>query len=207
MLFYLLISKFVSDTQKVAKKNKTRQDIINLGEDLIRSKGYHAFSYHDISTRLNLKNAAIHYHFPLKEDLGVEVIKKNSKGFEELLQNKKFNQLDEWEQLTLFIEEIFDKHYINSRVCLVGALSIEYPTLPETIQKEFQHMTELIRNWLTILLKNGKKKNYFHFSTSPEVKALMIITNLIAGLQIARIMHKSDFQLIKSGILRELNTE
>jgi TetR/AcrR family transcriptional repressor of nem operon len=191
----------------MAKKSSTRQDIIILGEELIRSRGYHAFSYHDIASKLNIKNAAIHYHFPLKEDLGAEVVRKNIRKFEELLQDKKFNQLGEWERLTIFMDDIFGKYLSEDRVCLVGALSTEFLTLPEIMQKEFKVMTTSIRNWLTTLLKTGKKGKIFFYSTSAEVKALMIITNLIAGLQVARVMSKTDFRLIKSGILKELKTE
>jgi len=191
----------------LAKNNNTRNEIIELGEDLIRGKGYHAFSYHDISSQLNIKNAAIHYHFPNKEDLGIEIINKNRKTFGELLSNKKFNQLDEWERLTIFMEEIFGRYLNEGRVCMVGALSTEFITLPEKVQKEFQLMTSEIREWLTELLKEGKRKKHFTFTTSAEVKALMIIANMMAGLQIARVMNKSDFNLIKNGILRELKTE
>ena len=192
---------------ELAKKSNTKQDIIALGEALIRSRGYSAFSYQDISSKLNIKNAAIHYHFPLKEDLGAEIIRRNTRNFEELMKNKKFMQLDEWKQLTHFMDDIFGKYLVEERICLVGALSAEFITLPETMQTEFKSMTSSIRDWLTILLKTGKRKKMFSFSTSAETKALMIITNLIAGLQVARIMNKTDFQLIKNGILKELKTE
>ena len=51
--------------------NDTRNEIIRLGSELIRSIGYNSFSYADISKALNIKNAAIHYYFPSKSDLGV----------------------------------------------------------------------------------------------------------------------------------------
>ncbi len=191
----------------MSKKSNTKQEITDLGEELIRSRGYHAFSYHDIASRLNIKNAAIHYYFPLKEDLGVAVVKRNTEKFESLLLSTAFNQLNEWERLTVFMEEIFGKFLSEERVCLVGALSTEFPVLPEPIQQEFQTMTGMIRTWLTELLTEGKKKQYFSFTTTAEVKALMILSNLIAGLQMARVMNRSDFQSIKDGILKELHTE
>lgn len=191
----------------MAKKGNTREEIIDLGEEFLRSRGYHAFSYHDISSRLNIKNAAIHYHFPLKEDLGVAIIRRSIDKFEELLQNKKFNQLNEMDRLTCFMDEVFGKYLTENRVCLVGALSTEFPVLPEKVQQEFQKMTGAIRVWLTGLLKEGKKKKFFSFTPGLETKALMIISNLMAGLQIARVMNKSDFQLIKNGILKELKMD
>jgi hypothetical protein len=35
----------------------------------------------------------------------------------------------------------------------------------------------------------------------------MILSNMIAGLQMARVMNRSDFQTIRNGILKELKTE
>lgn len=64
--------------------NDTRSEIIRLGSELIRSVGYNSFSYADISKALNIKNAAIHYYFPSKSDLGVEIIKRNLNAFNEL---------------------------------------------------------------------------------------------------------------------------
>ncbi len=48
----------------------TRERILELGENFIRTKGYNAFSYQDISSELGVKNAAIHYYFPSKENFG-----------------------------------------------------------------------------------------------------------------------------------------
>ena len=69
--------------------NDTRSEIIRLGSELIRSIGYNSFSYADISKALNIKNAAIHYYFPSKSDLGVEIIRKNLNAFNELIEHGK----------------------------------------------------------------------------------------------------------------------
>lgn len=50
----------------------TRERILELGEELILTKGYNGFSYQDISTALGIKNAAIHYYFASKENLGTD---------------------------------------------------------------------------------------------------------------------------------------
>ena len=40
------------------KDQNTKKRILDIAEKLIMSKGYNAFSYKDISTKLNVKNAA-----------------------------------------------------------------------------------------------------------------------------------------------------
>lgn len=188
----------------MAKETNTKEKIRDLGEDLIRKHGFNSFSYKDISIKLKVKNAAIHYHFPSKEDLGVSIIKESVKRWEELLQFMASQKMGEWEKLIIFIEKGFETSIKEERVCLVGALSPELYTLPKDMQKEFSLLVETRKNWLAQLLREGKKKKVFHFDISPEAKALMIITNLMGGLQIARVTSPSDFKLIKEGLLKEL---
>ncbi|HEY6902347.1 MAG TPA: TetR/AcrR family transcriptional regulator, partial [Puia sp.] len=53
---------------------ETREQIIELADELIRTRGFNAFSYSDISGPLAIRNSAVHYHFPTKVDLGEAVI-------------------------------------------------------------------------------------------------------------------------------------
>ena len=57
-------------------RRDTREEILNTAESLWQHRGYNAFSYHHIAVQLGIRNAAIHYHFPGKEDLGVELIRR-----------------------------------------------------------------------------------------------------------------------------------
>ena len=62
----------------------TKTDILDLAEKLIRTHGYNGFSYKDISTALNIKNAAVHYHYPAKADVGVAVLRRMRTEFSQL---------------------------------------------------------------------------------------------------------------------------
>ena len=59
----------------------TRKKIVVIADQLIRNKGYNAFSYADIASKLNIKNAAIHYHFQSKAVLGKAVISASREKF------------------------------------------------------------------------------------------------------------------------------
>lgn len=191
----------------MTKPTDTKDRIVDLAETLIRLCGYNGFSYQDISSRLNMKNAAIHYHFPGKEELGVAVIRKTIDGFELMLAEMKSAGLDEYEKLELFIDQVFGSALEQQKVCLVGALSTEFIILPEKMKTEFQLMVMQIENWLIQLLKDGKRKKVFVYTTTPQTKALMIITNMMAALQVARVIGKEKFYLIKKGILQEISNK
>lgn len=52
----------------------TSQQIIEIALPLMIERGYNAFSYADITERLEIRKASIHYHFPNKSDLGRAVV-------------------------------------------------------------------------------------------------------------------------------------
>ncbi|MFC7669875.1 TetR/AcrR family transcriptional regulator [Hymenobacter humi] len=52
----------------------TRTRIVDLAENLLLERGFNAFSYQHIARKLGVKPAAIHYHFPSKDDLGTAIV-------------------------------------------------------------------------------------------------------------------------------------
>jgi len=56
------------------QRSDTAEQILDLAETLIQTRGYSAFSYQDIADSLGIRKASIHYHFPSKTDLGIAVV-------------------------------------------------------------------------------------------------------------------------------------
>ena len=176
----------------------TRSEIIRLAGELIRSIGYNSFSYADISKKLGIKNAAIHYYFPSKSDLGVEVIKENLTAFNELIE--KWKSLDYKQQFTNYIH-MHDSFIKKSWVCVVGSLAPSYDTLPENMQKELERLVNIILQWLTELLENGRKNKIFSFKETPRTKAFMIHSALLSSLQMNKVLKNDVYKSIQEGLL------
>ena len=183
----------------------TRERIMELAEDLILTKGYNSFSYQDISSSMGIKNAAIHYYFPSKENLGASIIKMNIQRFDEMTGNMKELGFDEWQQLESFIK-LYHKSNREGKICLIGSLGTDFNTLSSSMQEELSTMIEKILHWLTDILKEGKAKGQFSFEEEPRLKAGLILSNLMAGVQLSRAMHKSDFRAIHQSILEGLKS-
>lgn len=181
----------------------TREKIMQLGEELILTKGFNAFSYQDISSELGIKNAAIHYYFPSKGNLGSSIVRNNIQRFEEMVENMLAHDFDEWQQLDTFLK-IYLKSNREDKICLMGSLGPDFHTLNDNTQKELKKMTNLILLWLSKLLEQGQKKGLFFFKGEAELKALQIISSMIGGLQIARIAGKQSFKSLYQQILDEL---
>jgi len=179
----------------------TRAEIIRLGDSLIREKGYNAFSFTDISKQLNIKNASVHYHFPTKTALGVAVVKEHLSRLEQL--KLKTESIDPVEKLKAFLS-IYSVAKSENKICLVGSLATDFYTVEPQMQSELKILADNILKWVIEILREGKNKNVFQFNSTEKIKALMIITNMLAAVQLTRLTNKEDFNEIKETIITDL---
>ena len=176
----------------------TRNEIIRLANELIRSVGYNAFSYADIANELKIKNAAIHYHFPSKTDLGVEVIKENTLLFLRKVDSwKDQTVIKQLENYTKFHDPFCKRHW----VCIVGSLSPAYDTLPPSMQNELKSLIEIILDWLTQLLTKGKEKAEFTFQETPKDKAYLIHAAVLSSLLMNKVLKNDIYKRIQQSLL------
>jgi TetR/AcrR family transcriptional regulator, transcriptional repressor for nem operon len=181
----------------------TREKIIELGEDLIRTRGYNAFSYQDISTAMGIKNAAVHYYFPSKENLGTAIIKTNIQRFEEMIDNMNNLKFEDWHQLETFLK-IYVKSHREKKLCIVGSLGSDYNTFNDSMKTELKKMTDLILEWLSNLLRQGREKGIFAFVGEPKDKAFVVFTSMVASLQLLRFSDRNEFKAIYQSVLDDL---
>lgn len=189
--------------EKMGTKD-TRNQILDLAENLIMSRGYNGFSYKDISTALNIKNAAIHYHFPAKKDLGLAVIQRTKDYYLEWARIVAVDQVPHLDVLDQFFA--IYQHYMESdhNICLGGALETDFYTLPEEMQQAVQdYVAELIQ-WMAEFLSEGRKQGVFSFRGSPESKALLILSSLQGVVQMARVHDEDLFDLVVNQIKENL---
>lgn len=181
----------------------TKDDILNIANELILSRGYNAFSFADISEQLGIKKASIHYHFTSKTDLGKEVIQKHINEAHRIFDANRHT--DPIDRLNAFFH-IYERRKQANQVCLIGSLATDLQTIDSSLQEELKVLAQLILDELTEVLLAGKSKNRFRFEENARTKALMIITNISAALQVSRLTMDEDFDLIKTTILQNITT-
>jgi len=179
----------------------TRTEIIRLGDSLIREKGYNAFSFADISRQLNIKNASVHYHFPTKTALGLAIVEEHLNRLQQL--KTKTAGKNPVEKLNAFLS-IYSAAQTENKICIVGSLATDFYTVEPEIQNALKGLADNILSWVTEILKEGKNKKVFQFNTNERTKALMIITNMLAAVQLTRLTNKHDLKEIKETILHDL---
>ena len=179
----------------------TKDRIIALADQLIRTRGYNAFSYKDISDPLEIKNAAIHYHFPTKTDLGIAVIDLETERFKE--QTTKWSSMPEDKQLKHLFDTFGRKHK-QGLVCLMGTLSPDYITFPESLQEKVTGMSMDFANWTAQCLESGRQKGFFQFDGEAYDRALLVLSNLLASLLMSRVMGPKTFGKISGQLYKDL---
>jgi len=165
----------------------TREQIMDRAAQLLMSRGYNGFSYRDISTHLGVKNAAVHYHFPVKADLAVALVEE----YRQLLRSRTSEFMayggSALEQIEGFFAITAKQCDIGRCICPIGAFSIDYTDLPEDVRKVTSSFMDETLKWLTQVLEVGREQNEFSFSGVARPRALLVLASLQGARQMARI--------------------
>jgi AcrR family transcriptional regulator len=151
-----------------------------------------------------VKNAAIHYHFPTKEDLSIAVIQRYRDRFKLWINNSRVKDLSPEEKLDWFFGIYTDMRADKGKVCLVGSMETEFNTIPEGLQSEVQALHKELLAWLQVTLTEGREAGVFHFTGEPANKAALIVSSLQGALQMARALGTKKFRDVLEQIKLDL---
>ena len=163
------------------QKSDTAEQILDLAETLIQTRGYSAFSYQDIADSLGIRKASIHYHFASKADLGVAVVDRYIGRFGAAL----VAIADDEKQSSLAMLDFYVQPYLQfastpDRVCLSGALAGEMMALPPEVRARVDHFFRTHQVWLTKILKRGVARGEFRLA-APAPKVARFIFGALQG--------------------------
>ena len=169
---------------------------MDLAESFLQEQGYNGFSYAHIARELEVKNAAIHYHFPSKEELVSAVIQRYRDRFQLWINNARVKDLSPQEKLDWFFSIYTGTRADHGKVCLAGSLETEFNSLPDSLREQTQALTRELLTWLQATLQEGREAGEFHFSGEPSDKAALILSSMQGGLQIARALGTHKFNAV-----------
>jgi TetR/AcrR family transcriptional regulator, transcriptional repressor for nem operon len=140
------------------QRSETAEQILDLAETLIQTRGYSAFSYQDIADSLGIRKASIHYHFPSKAELGVAVVDRYIARFRDALTAI----ADDQSQSSMTMLDFYVQPYLQfastpDRVCLSAALAGEMLALPPEVRERVDYFFRTHQVWLTKILERGRR--------------------------------------------------
>ncbi len=182
-------------TQAREQRVSTADQILDVAENLVQVRGFNAFSYADVAGDLGLTNAALHYHFPTKSDLGQTLIARYAIRFIGALQEIDESLVDPSDKLAAYAD-LYADVLRGGRMCLCGMLAAEYETLSAGMQVAVAEFFEKNEAWLSDVLREGRDGETLHFSGSPLEEARSIVSSLEGAMLIARSF--GDFERFRS---------
>jgi TetR/AcrR family transcriptional repressor of nem operon len=163
----------------------TASQILDVAERLVQTRGFNAFSYADVAGELGLTNAALHYHFPSKSELGEALIARYAIRFSGALIDIDESAADPNRKLGAYTD-LYADVLRGQKMCLCGMLAAEYETLSAEIQSAVTAFFETNEQWLAGVLQQGRDDGVFRFAGSPLEAARSIVSGLEGAMLIAR---------------------
>ena len=188
----------------MVRTTNTKRVILDLAEKMLQDKGYNGFSYAHISSELGVKNAAVHYHFQTKEELGSAIIQRYRDRFALWVNNARVKDLPPKDKLDWFIGIYKNTRADNGKVCLLGALETEFNSIPDSLRAQTKAMNKEMLQWLESTLSEGRSVGVFQFNGEPSGKAALILSSLQGALQMARALGSQKFSEIAEQIKQDL---
>ena len=163
----------------------TSQQILDIAQRLVQTRGFNAFSYADIATELRVSKASLHYHFASKAELGVKLIERYEDGIERALSAIDRLSAGPADRLRRYVD-IYAKVLADERMCLCGMLAAEFETLPNAMQMALDSFFTLNERWLTRVLEDGRADGTLQFNGTASEAAQCFMDSLEGSMMMAR---------------------
>lgn len=128
--------------------NNTREKIIELAQEAIATRGYSAFSFRELAAELGIKSASIHYHFPTKTHLGVEVARSYRNRLQQALEQITHQHPEPKQALEGLIAIYRQEARTSQRMTVCTMLAAEIKNLPDEICEEMKAFYTLNLGWI-----------------------------------------------------------
>ncbi|WP_299625533.1 TetR/AcrR family transcriptional regulator [Pelagibius sp.] len=166
----------------------TAERVLDSAQRLVQTRGFNGFSYRDIAEEIGIKSASIHYYFPSKSDLGVALVQRYRERFDAELQSITTRDQEASKRLKAFVG-LFRQTLNDERLCLCGMLGAEKDGLPPAVSQQVCDFFVLCENWLTNVLKRGRKDGEVAFLGSPQTVADQFLSLLEGAMVVARSLN------------------
>lgn len=155
----------------------TKSVLLSEAEALVRTVGYSAFSYADLSERVGIRKASIHHHFPTKEALGNALIDGYLDRFSKELEQLSARKSDFKSKLAAY-GEFFSGGMRDGLMPLCGALAGDAAYLPPSMRRRVDRFFRVHLEWLEAEFRLALERGEVHSDVKPERGAMLVLSSL-----------------------------
>lgn len=182
----------------------TRSELLSCAETLIRCRGYNGFSYADLSRAVGVRTATIHYYFPAKKDLGIQLVASYDEKYDLALKEIILASENGVDRI-LSYADLYLNGLEQELGCLCAVLAITPDFLPVEVQQGVRQFFKKHFLWLETVLRAGRENGSVKKDIDPTQQARLVITLLEGGLMMERMLDgatgfKSTIVALKSQI-------
>jgi TetR/AcrR family transcriptional repressor of nem operon len=181
--------------------------ILDVAERLVQMHGFNGFSYADISDKLHIRKASLHYHFPSKADLGRKLITRYQEAFQQALKNIDEGEQDARQKLKQYAQLYVDVMR-KKRMCLCGMLAADFTSLPKPMRDNVRSFFDANEAWLAKVLEEGRNTKVLRMGGPANLVARSLVSSLEGGMLVARSYEDvSWFESVAQRLLADLNAK
>ncbi len=166
----------------------TRQELLDVAQDLIQRRGINGFSFQDLSQAVGIRKASVHHHFATKAVLIESLMDQYLSEFESLTRKILASNVNGKTKLkrycNLFLETL--KSGQHDKSCLCGMLMAEVSSVNEPVRNQIRHFLQGNIGVLEAILKTGSADGSLTKQKNIKSTALVVLSTLEGGLLIAR---------------------
>ena len=179
-----------------------REEILDVSEAMIRRVGFNGFSTRDVAEAVGIKAASVHYHFPVKADIGVAVTERYTRRFLQALGEPNAFNGDARKVVSRYVSGFRQALVRDGSLCLCAVLGAEFGSLPSevgSITRVFfeRNIEWLVAAFMACRLTDAKAKSCaIHVISTLE--GAMIVSKTMADASVFETVAKTLSRLVDS---------
>ena len=164
----------------------TERKILEAAVFLVQTRGYNAFSFHDISRAVGIRTASVHHHFPTKSHLGHALLIEQHRALSQALSLIDAQAPNPCRKIERYVGLFTDIMGDGASVALSAVLAGEFNTLPDPMRQELRHLFDEGEIWLARVLGQARTERTLNFDSAPALAARTFSAALQGAMMSAR---------------------
>ena len=162
----------------------TRTALLDVAEEVVRSRGFDAFSFADLADRIGIRKASVHYHFPTKADLSEHLMQRYAESL--AAQRGRIDAVSEsgGARFSALIDLYRAAIDGGSSLCLCVALSVAPGGLSDEVIRQITQFRSVMIDWISGVLRDGQADGSIMDVHTPEADAAAVLA-MLEGAQLA----------------------
>lgn len=172
--------------------NATAGKILDVAELYMQTRGCNDFSYRDIQNEVGIKTSSIHYYFPTKQDLVVQLIERYAQRFSEYLSEVVSTQSEGLQRVET-IGGVYSSLLRDGKFCMYGMLASDTLTLSDETNDKVCEFFDGLESWLAEAITTGQSQGAFQETLDAKKSAAQLLGTFEGAMLIARAKKQPEY--------------